>query len=205
LDISLPVEPVYYYECSAGAFRLTYFIPPEELLNLVAEERIRPSVVEEFPDGVDLDCTAPDFAEFEERFGYRPEADPDALQAAFFAMLSSTRDWQRFRGTGLLPKADLERLLDPVAVELEREGLEPSGRPDESLHRPLVERRRTRVAHVRNEARKRRTLERMKVREVDSRRDIRQQAFSEIRRSPGRSAAEVFDSLHRNRKGDRGR
>lgn len=205
MEVSLPIEPVYYYECSAGAFRITYFMPPEELRSLIEATAIRPRVLEDYPDGVDLDCTEPDFADFERRYGYRPEVDPQALQSAFFALLSSTRNWRRFRGTGFLPKGDLEKLVEPVVGELDREGLlveppvsEPS-EPSEPSHR---ERRRRTVAEVQRETRRKRALEKMDIREVDSGKDMRQQSFSRIRRSAGRSAAEIFDALHRTRKGE---
>lgn len=202
MEVSLPIEPVYYYECSAGDFRLTYFMPPEELRRLIEADDIRPDVLEDYPDGVDLDCTPPDFADFERRYGYRPDAAPEALQSAFFALLSSTRNWRHFRGTGFLPKSDLERTIGPVAEELDREGLAVEDEVPEPPAPALTDRRRQKVAEVRRQVRRKRTLEKMEIREVDPGRDMRQQDFSEIRRSPGRSAADIFDALHRNKKGE---
>ena len=200
MEISSPIEPVYYYECSAGSFRLTYFIPPVELDRLITAGRIEARVKEDYPDGVDLDCTRPDFEVFERSYAYRPEVDPEALQAAFYAMFSSTRNWRRFRGTGLIPKADLERQTAPVAAELEAEGMEAEVPEPLPIDRPLPERRRRMVEQVRHRARVERTLEKMEVEEIDSSRDMRQQKFSRIKRSAGRPAAEVFDALHRERK-----
>jgi hypothetical protein len=202
MEVSSPIEPVYYYECSAGRFRLTYFIPPEEMDRLIAADKLSAHIREDFPDGVDLDCTPPDFAAFERDYGYRPEVDPEELQAAFFAMFSSTRNWRRFRGTGLIPKVDLERMIEPVAVQLETEGAEPiyEGRVPPGL--PHRERRRLMVNQVRQRARFERTLERMEVEAVDPKLDMRQQSFTEIKRSPGRPAAEIFDALHREQKGE---
>lgn len=201
MEVSSPIEPVYYYECSAGRVRLTYFIPPEEMDRLIEAGSLESVVREDFPDGVDLDCTLPDFAEFEESYGYRPHFDPEALQAAFFAMFSSTRNWRRFRGTGLIPKTDLERLVEPVGIRLETEGLAPVAREPLPADVPLRERRRRMVKQVRQKVRIQRALERIEVPEVDSNRDMRQQTFSEIRKSRGRPAAEIFDALHREQKG----
>lgn len=206
MDVSSPIEPAYYYECSAGRFRLTYFIPPEEIDRLVEAGSLLSHTRGDFPDGVDLDCTEPDFAEFEGSYGYRPDVDPEALQAAFFAMFSSTRNWKRFRGTGLIPKADLEALVEPVTLKLETEGVEAEGiaprdAGSEVAPLPLRERRRRMVRQVRNKARLQRSLEKMQVRVVDARRDMREQSFSEIKKSRGKPAAEVFDALHREGKG----
>ena len=37
-----PKENVYYYECSNGEFRLVYFMPPDELGELIEQDRISP-------------------------------------------------------------------------------------------------------------------------------------------------------------------
>ena len=73
MAVASPSERVYYYECSNGRFRLTYFIPPGELKRLCAKKRISPQAEKDFPDGVDLGCTEPDFKVFEETYGFRPK------------------------------------------------------------------------------------------------------------------------------------
>jgi hypothetical protein len=200
MEISSPTEPVYYYECSAGDFRLTYFIPPEELDRLIAAGGISARVKQDLPDGVDLDCTEPDFAEFERLYGFRPQEDPSQLLAAFLAVLSSTKNWRRFRGTGLIPKKDLVKHLKPVVEKLETEGVVPVRPVPAPAGLPLGQRRRMMVRQRRSKSRATRTLEKMDVKGIDAKRDISQQGFSKVKWSKGKPAAEVFDALNRQQK-----
>lgn len=114
MSVAIPRERCYYYECSDGRVRLTYFIPPNELDDMVAAGQISPAVREDFPDGVDLDCTEPDFADFHAEYGYRPDHDPEALQNAFYAIFTSTRGWRTYRGSGLIPAEELESRIPEV-------------------------------------------------------------------------------------------
>lgn len=126
MEIATPKEPVYYYECSAGRFRLVYFIPPGELQRLRDRGQLSDLAIRDLPDGVDIGCTDPDFSEFEELYGYRPPNDPEALQRAFFAIFSTTRKWKTFRGSGFIPAVDLEMQIETVETELESVDLEPA-------------------------------------------------------------------------------
>jgi hypothetical protein len=123
MAIKSPKEAVYYYEANNGKFRLVYFIPPEELERLVQDGSIKAEILEDYPDGVDLNCTKSDYEEFHELYGYRLDNDPEELQRAFFAMLSATRDWESFRGSGFIPAADLEPVAETVEDSLQNEGL----------------------------------------------------------------------------------
>ena len=40
MEIASPKEPVYYYECSGGRYRIVYFIPPGVLQSLHEQGRI---------------------------------------------------------------------------------------------------------------------------------------------------------------------
>ena len=94
MEIASPKEPVYYYECSGGRYRLVYFIPPGVLRSLHEQGRISQLALDDLPDGVDLGSTEADFAEFERLYGYRPPHEPSALLQAFFAVFSTTRNWR---------------------------------------------------------------------------------------------------------------
>jgi len=194
MPVSIPIDPCYHYECSEGRVRLTYFLPAAVLQGLVRRRRISPRVLEDFPDGVDLDCTEPDFADFQREYGFRPPHDPDSLQHAFFAILSSTRGWRGHRGVGLLQAEELEE----VVPEVERIARESGAPEDEEL---LPEgaaagdpRRRGRRRAAR-EARRNRALVGFQVSGVDPARGIGEQAFRPVRMERGRSAHEVFSLL----------
>jgi hypothetical protein len=201
MAIESPRQPVYYYEASNGRFRLVYFIPPEMLARLSDSDQISPEVLKDYPDGVDLSCTAPDFAEFAVLYGYRVPHDPEALQRAFFTIFSSTRNWKKFRGSGLIPAADLENALGTVEESLHTEGLaEETIQPFVRESKP-EERQRSLSQRVKQQKRMTTHLQQMMVEGVDPKRSMRQQQFSKIQMQEGESAEDVFSDLLRKQKG----
>jgi hypothetical protein len=200
MAVALPTERVYYYECSAGRFRLFCFIPAAELARLCDEHRIAHAAVVDYPDGVNLECTELSFSELQSAYGYRPPQDPEALRRTFLAMLTSTRGWRRFRGAGLVPAAELESRLASVE-EAVRSRAASHEAPARSTTPQQEGRRRSRshravrhqgVARALDE----RALERMQVDGVDPRRSLPDQAFSRIEWGEGADAAGVFLELH---------
>lgn len=196
MEIASPKEPVYYYECSAGRYRLAYFIPPRELKRLHREGRISDLALEDLPDGVDLSCTEPDFVELEELYGYRPPYDPEALLRAFFAIFSTTRGWKTFRGSGFIPAADLEMQLETVEAELESADLEPAAITQPPARATLKQRQSWRNRQSAQQRRLKSTLQRLPAKNIDPKKTLRQQQFSEITMGEGKTAEEVFSELY---------
>lgn len=197
MTIKSPKEAVYYYEASGGEFRLVYFIPLEELERLAQDGRIEAAVLEDYPDGVDLNVTKPDFDEFQELYGYRPENDPEELRRAFFAMLSATRGWRSFRGSGFIPAADLEPVAETVEDSLEQEGLLAEEMLDFSVPSSLPERRALSARQAAQQERMTEHLEQMEVEGIDPTLTLREQRFQPIEMQEGKSAEEVFTKLQR--------
>lgn len=108
MSIISPKERVYYYECSYGKFRLTYFIPHSELKKLPIKNQIKKELLIEHPDGIDLRVEETDYSEFEKSYGYRPPIDPEVAQKIFFTIFSKTKNWKEFIGSGIIPAKDLE-------------------------------------------------------------------------------------------------
>jgi hypothetical protein len=199
MSVAIPAEPVYYYECGAGRFRLVYFIPPDTVKRLQQARKISRLALRDFPDGIDLGCTEADFADLDASYGYRPPHDPAALQRAFYALLSTTRDWKTFRGSGFLPAADLERHLVPVAAALRAKGL-GAGVTPRAPAATLRARRRTASRRAAVQARTARVLQAMPIEGIDARRPLRDQPFGRIRMKKGRPAEEVFVQLHQRKR-----
>jgi len=195
MSVALPKQTVYYYECSYGDFRLTYFMPPVFLEQLISEDRIHAAVLEDFPDGVDLGCTEADFDEFEETYGYRHSTEPRFLRAAFLALYSSTHDWQNYHGTGLVPAVKLERIAAEVAESIEPEIAEPPA--FESLVEPesLDERRERLEQQTENAAAVQASLEALAVEGVNPDRSMGGQDFGEIAMDDGENVLEVYSRL----------
>jgi hypothetical protein len=196
MEIASPKEPVYYYECSAGRYRLAYFIPPGELQRLHDEGQISDLALEDLPDGVDLSCTEPDFAEFKELYGYRPPYDPDALLRAFFAVFSTTRKWKSFRGSGFIPAKDLEMQMEMVEEELEAAELEHVDLAPPPATATPKQRKSLKIQQTAQQKRIRRAIKKRPAKGIDPRKSLRQQEFSKITMGEGKTAEEVFSELY---------
>lgn len=113
MPVQMPLEPTYYYECSYGNFRLIYHIPFAKLEKLFSEGDIDREVLEDYPDGADINCTPAEFEVFEKTYRYRPPVEPEQLRRAFYALFSSLElesDWDDFQGSGYLKASRLENM-----------------------------------------------------------------------------------------------
>ncbi len=196
MAVASPRKHVYYYECSHGRFRLTYFIPPGELQRLRADNRISPQAEKDFPDGVDLDCTEANFRAFKEAYGFRPKKDPDALRRAFYAILSTTRNWKKFYGSGFIPAADLEQHVDAVDGALVQKKLLEMEVEAPRAELSLKQRRKLKHRRAMQMKQAHSVLREMRVKGIDPKRTLSQQEFSRIGMADGTRAEEVFIRLH---------
>ncbi len=195
MEISLPKDPIYYYECSNGDYRLTYFIPADHLRRLIAQGEVSPRVIDDYPDGVDLDCTEPDFEEFHQIYGYRPHTAPESILRAFFALLSSTRDWKKFRGSGYIPAVDIERIVGQIEAELETNRLTAAYIQPLPDHPTNKQRREWMKDQISKEAEINSFLEEKQVDGIKPRLTLSQQRYSPIEMSEGENVAAFYTRL----------
>lgn len=188
MSVAIPQEPCYYFECSAGRTRLSYFIPAGELRRLRRANKISAAAIDDFPDGIDLDCTEPDFASFEADYQYRPKHSAEALRNAFLAIFSSTAGWETFRGTGLIAADELESRIPEVARAVPEAVPEAASVAAEPEPAPADKRRRVE-----------RALVAMSVAGVVKGKTLDKQSLRRVRMSKGRKAEEVFLHLLQNR------
>lgn len=197
MSVSVPRERCYYYECSHGDVRLTYFIPAAHVKKMIRENKISKQVITDFPDGVDLDCTAPDFNEFRKEYGFIPEYSAEELQQAFYAIFSSTKGWSTYRGTGLIHAAELEAKIPEVKQSLSV----PEDIPDED-EKPsgsFREQYKKRIEAVALTAQNKKELRELILRGIDQRKQIHEQMFRPIRMSEGKKPEEIFSLLQQNK------
>lgn len=200
MSVKTPAEPAFYFECSFGRFRLSYFIPASRLKRMAENDQIKNSVLEDYPDGVDLDCTTADFDEFQNLYGFRPELRADVLRESFYAMLTSTKDWEDFHGTGFIDAIELERNARTIHRQLETVELLPEA-PTEAIpmEAPFEMRKKRVVMYQDRQSRVTDLLKSMHFENVDVSRTINEQRFADVAMSGGKPAAEVFQDLQRNR------
>ena len=201
MAIRIPKQTAYYYEASYQEFRLTYFMPIDFLNRLVGTNDINKSVVLDFPDGVDLGCTEADFAEFEKHYGYRPPNDPEALQRAFYTIMSSTKGWKDIQHSGLIEASELEKTMAWIEERLQSEenitvptnvtSSQPDSKAIPQSKIILMER------ENRNQRRLLDFLEKTDPFSVDPDKPLDHQSFSNVEMDGDRTENDVFTKLHR--------
>jgi hypothetical protein len=218
MSVRSPKECVYYYECSYGSFRLTYSIPKSELKRLVEEGQIKKQVLDDFPDGVDLRVGETNYRDFKESYGYRPEVDPEVAKKIFYSILTNTKDWKNFLGSGLIPAKDLkERIADIEIVDEEaasfsdfvltsrkitEEKLPPARMMPERVRREKVDLKGSRKLK-KSEAKVQKALndflQNVRPEGVDPKKTLRRQKFSKLEYTEGDSIEKVFARIQHKR------
>jgi len=192
MPISSPSVPVYYYECSNGRFRLTYFIPFSELVSLVDNGKMNGSILKDYPDGLDLDCTEPDFKELELLYGYRPKHSPDMLRNAFLAIFSSTWNWKKFRGTGYINAKEIENQLAPLQTEMGNKQLIAGLGPLSTQELPATKKQTKKRVKRKMESQLNKFLRSYAVSGVDKSKGLQNQNFIEIQMEGGSEDVNQF-------------
>jgi len=200
MPLALPNEKIYYYECHNGSFRLSLFIPPSEINALIDSNLISQRVMEDFPDGIDLGCTEYDFQDFEKSYNYRPGFDPAQLREAFFAILSSTNNWQKFTGSGFIPAKEIEHQVDIIEESLKEEDLEPVTFKAAPEPLPLKKFRQTKRQKAAQQKKRMNFLRKFKVDGIDPNKSLAKQEFPKISISEGQETEDVFFKLLRGQK-----
>jgi hypothetical protein len=135
MAVQLPTETSYYYETSTRGTRIVICIPRREIERRVASERVRPEIIDDYPDGLDFEVSNYELDYFARQYELQLEIDPHALQAAFQAFLSQSP--KTMPRNGFLSA----RFLDSIADRARQSGVPAKPSPDD---RPAETRRRQR-------------------------------------------------------------
>lgn len=108
-QISTPKKRAYYPVEGKGVDRLLLWIPEEAMKRMVQERHIAPDVVDNYPDGLEIEVSASDFGEF----GVDVGASPEDIRAAY----EYYRERNQLPDSGIIDGATLEqaaRAVGPV-------------------------------------------------------------------------------------------
>ncbi len=223
MPIKSPNERIYYYECSYGNFRLTYFIHYGDLEKLSNEGDIQKQVLEDFPDGVDLRVGEVDYRDFKESYGYRHKVGPEVALNAFSTIYASTKNWKKFRGSGIIPAVDLEGQIAEIEKRVKdekdlffvdflktpRERIKPKipkiMKVDDFVilqtdKKELEQYRRNRSKQSKEQRAVDKYLKKIKPRRINPRQTLQKQRFSEIQWTEGDKIEDVFARIQRKRR-----
>jgi len=99
-QIRTPRKRAYYPESKTEVDRLLLWIPAEEIQPMVQDGLIAPYVVDDYPDGFEIDVSTSEFEEFEIDLGVSPEA----ITAAYVHY----REREQLPDSGMMDGATLE-------------------------------------------------------------------------------------------------
>ena len=195
MQISVPLEPTYYYEITGKGKRLLYWIPGDVLKSMVAQGRANKSILQDFPDGVDIKVTKEDFADFERKYGLKLGVDPEAVWNAFIAL--ALMDEAKYRGVGYIQQSMLEPIADEVQEELEKRGLaEQVVIPDTA---DSWQRKKLFIEQVKQDREKTSLLKKFHPRKIRAKKRVFEQLTGKIKMTKGEKPFKVFSAIQMRR------
>lgn len=108
MPISIPTNPVYYYEVTAKSTRLLLWLP-WDYLELIAKGNVSKQILKDYPDGIDIEISKSAFKELRERYNFEIEVNPFWIWRAFDALWLKGVTKQ-LPCSGYIEKKFLERL-----------------------------------------------------------------------------------------------
>jgi hypothetical protein len=211
MSIRSPKESVYYYECSYGRFRLTYSISRIALETLVEDGKIKKKVLDDFPDGVDLKVGETEYKDFKESYDYRPEVDPEVAKKMFYSILTHTKDWKNFLGSGIIPAKYLKERIEDIDAfsdlvltsrKVTEEKLPPAKIMSERVRRKKVAlkgSRRLRKSEAKVQKALNDFLQDVRPAGIDPKKTLGEQKFSELDYTEGDRIERVFARIQHKR------
>jgi hypothetical protein len=210
MPIKTPKERVYYYECSYGEFRLTHHIPYSELEKLSQQNKIKKQVLEDYPDGIDLRVGETDYKDLETNYGYRPKIDPQVAKNLFYMIYTSTKNWKKTRGTGLIPAKDLENKIHDIeksvkelvlySPEKTRLLTTPIMKDKENARKELKQYRRARKTQFKTQREIDNILRKHTPGKIDNKQTLQNQSFSKIEYTEGENIQDILARTQRKRR-----
>ncbi len=195
MGVTVPIERCYYYECQNASARLTQFIPAEILQKWITKEKIDPKILDHFPDGVDLDCTDADFKEFSENYQYVHPFTAEQIQNTFFAIFSTTKNWKKYRGSGLIHARELENNIEVVEKDVvDKVKLKYKGRI--VAPKTIFQKNTITVNLDRQQKDLIKQLIAIPIKQIDTSKPIHQQRLSKIKMSKGENPEKIFMALN---------
>ena len=195
MQISVPKEPTYYYEITGKGKRLLYWIPGDILKSMVAQGRANKSILQDFPDGVDIKVTKEDFADFERKYALKLDVDPEAVWNAFVSL--SFKDEAKYRGVGYIQRSMLEPIADEVQGELEKRGLAEQVVIPDTVD--TWQRKKLFIAQVNQDRKKTSLLKEYRPSKIKAKKPVFEQLTGEIKMTKGEKPFKVFSAIQMRR------
>lgn len=192
MPIKLPTEITYFYEITGITDRLYYCIPINELQSMVTNGLVSKSIIEDYPDGVDIKVSPLQFKEFQDLYEMTLDIEPQLIWKAFQLIKSKIR--KKHLGTGFIKRVFLENTVKEIQADF-KEIMLPRPKVDK---RPAAIKSQKRVQHRMriSERRLNRKLKQLSIEDIDPKKTIVEQSFAEIKMTKGDEPFEFFSRYY---------
>lgn len=83
MNLSLPAEPIYYFEIGPHEPRLTYHLPFDLMVAHAKSGQLSPDVIKYYPHGIEVRVSESGYEDAREEFGFSSTVKPIDVQQAF--------------------------------------------------------------------------------------------------------------------------
>lgn len=195
MKIKLPKEIHYYYEITpkSRGDRLLYCIPKSLLIEMVQQNQVEKSILEDYPLGVDIKVNNEHFEEYQNLYGMQFIIDPRIIYQAFQVFKSR---WKKDSPkTGIIEKEFLEDIANQIKNKISDQPLEFPSVPDKLSNYRRQKRTFKTLQTVEN--RLKRDFKELKIRRFDPDIPIQEQSFTKVKMSKGSEPLSFFSKVQK--------
>ena len=193
MPITIPADSVYYYEVTARSTRLFLWMPRAYLELIVSKNNVAKEILEDYPDGIDIEISEVTFEELSERYNFEIGVNPHLIWQAFDAV------WLKI-GTKHLPCSGYieRRFLERLVSEIKRDTAEKKPIWQQEKRTDGKSGLKMRNQWIR---RMRAYLKEFPVKDLDRQKPFDKQAFSHVKMGPGEEPLTFFHRIQTRKRG----
>ena len=195
MPIKIPKKNAFYYEIANLRDRLIYWIPKDELENMVNNGEADKSIIKDYPFGVDIEVYEENMKEFYEKYEFRIPFDVKNMLRAFQAI--KDKYGKKFPRTGFINASELENFAQDLKSEIDQI---PELRRKKLPHmitkepdRKMFRQQQKRVKKTKNIMRK------LQFKGLDVKAPIQEQALFKVDMTKGEDAFDTLSRLHQHK------
>ena len=192
MPIKTPKERAFYYEITNLRERLIYWIPMEDLEDMVNNGDVCAKILKDYPFGLDIEVYQGKFDEFEKQYDLKIPIDLNDTLKAFQAV--KAQYGRKFPRTGLINAEELENLAQNLKSEMEKMS------EFRTRDLPIVETREVDKKSFRQQQMLQRKtksmMKKFKFKGLDTKAPIQEQRLFKVPMTDGEDAIDALSRLH---------
>ena len=184
MPIKLPVEVAFYYEATHIRDRLLLCIPKAILKLMVENEEADKSILENYPDGIDIKVSSVHFEELQKKYNLHLPDNPEELVNAFKFLRYQTKN-RKFPKTGFIQKNYLLQLSEYLRDNLDYRDRDILEEDEFALIDNTKSQKGILMRKYKRDVDMNRSFKKLELSQFDLKKSIKEQSFSKIKMSDG--------------------